>query len=78
MDKELTQRETLVLYHRKITEATPMRIHIPQSHHKIIERIFRQTGIAIEAGPEGTDEIADFSDEHSHLECHVSKSFASG
>ena len=72
MKKRLTQRETLVLYHRKITEATPMRIHIPQSHHKIIEGIFRQTGVAIEPDPEETDEITDFSDENSHLECYIS------
>ncbi|NQT57222.1 MAG: hypothetical protein HQ551_13450, partial [Desulfobacteraceae bacterium] len=72
MEKRLTQRETLVLYHRKITEAKPMRIHIPQSHHKIIEGIFRQTGVAIEPDPEETAEITDFSDKNSHLECYIS------
>jgi len=72
MDKGLTQRETLVLYHRKISEAKPMRIHLPRSHHKIIEEMFRQTGVAIEPDPEEADEITDFSDDNSHLECSIS------
>ncbi|MBW1786069.1 MAG: ATP-binding protein [Deltaproteobacteria bacterium] len=71
MERQLNQRETLVLYYRQMVETPPMKIYFPPSHREFIERIFRRLGIAVEPAPHGTDNHTDFADGHSHLECDV-------
>jgi anti-sigma regulatory factor (Ser/Thr protein kinase) len=71
MNKRPNQRETLVLYHRKIIDTPPMEIFIPPSHKKMIERVFRHIGVSVEAALPRTEEVTGFVDKHSHLKCDI-------
>ena len=71
MEKQLAQRETLVLYYRRMAETPPMKIRFPPAHRRIIERIFQRQGIAWEPVTHGTDNCSDDSYGLSHLECSV-------
>jgi anti-sigma regulatory factor (Ser/Thr protein kinase) len=71
MEKQLTQRESLVLLYQKINKIPPPKIYPPSSHHEMIEKIFGQMGLPVESVHSGVGEDTDFVDEHSHVECDI-------
>jgi len=71
MEKQLTQRESLVLYYRKMNEIPSVKIYAPSSHQEMIEKIFRQTDVSVESVLSGVEDNTDLVDEHSHLECDI-------